>query len=158
MNDYEIDKIVNAVISEYTNKIMTLKLAKELIARIEQKANERGLNLVIAVGNESGNIVAVHCMDNAYIASYDIAVNKVFTSASLKMSTEKLGELSRPGQSLYGIQYTNNGKIVIFGGGEVLECGGKIIGALGVSGGTAKDDTELAKFGKEIFKEVAKCL
>ena len=67
-------------------------------------------------------------------------------------------ELSQPGQDLYGIQFTNNGKIVIFGGGEVLEYEGKIIGALGVSGGSAAEDTAIAAYGKEVFKEVLECL
>ena len=45
-----------------------------------------------------------------------------------------------------------------FGGGEVLEDKGKIVGALGVSGGTLEQDTELAAYGKEIFEEVLRCL
>lgn len=96
-------------------------------------------------------------MDGAYIASYDIAVNKTFTSASLKMSTAKLSKLSQPGQPLYGIQHTNEGKIVIFGGGEPLETEGSIIGALGVSGGSAEEDTALAAYGREMLKEVISC-
>ena len=49
-------------------------------------------------------------------------------------------------------------KIVIFGGGEVLEYDGRIVGALGVSGGTAAEDTAIAAYGKEVFKEVLECL
>ena len=64
------------------------------------------------------------------------------------MSTAKLAELAAPGGSLYGIQNTNEGKIVIFGGGEPLYVGDKLIGALGVSGGTAEQDTGLAEYGK----------
>ena len=93
-------------------------------------------------------------MDDAYIASYDIAVNKTFTAAGFKMSTAELAKLAQPGQPLYGIQHTNEGKIVIFGGGEPLEVEGKIIGALGVSGGTAEQDITLATYGKEVLKEV----
>ena len=133
---------------------MTLQIAKALIEKVEQKAKEAGVNAVIAVSDAAGRIVAVHCMDDAYIASYDIAVNKTFTSAGLKMSTAELAELAKPGGSLYGIQHTNEGKIVIFGGGEPLYVEDKIIGALGVSGGTAVQDTELAAYGKEVFKEV----
>ena len=137
---------------------MTLELAKSLIERIEQKSREIGLAAVIAVSDQAGRITAVHCMDGAYMASYDIAVNKTFTSAGLKMSTAELAKLAQPGQPLYGIQHTNEGKIVIFGGGEPLEVEGKIIGALGVSGGTAEQDTMLAAYGKEILKEVISCL
>ena len=74
------------------------------------------------------------------------------------MSTVTLGQLSQPGGPLYGIQHTNEGRIVIFGGGEPLEIDGKLVGALGVSGGTAEQDTELAAYGKEVFKEVVACL
>lgn len=137
---------------------MSLALAKSLIEKVEQKATEIGLAAVIAVSDQAGRITAVHCMDGAFIASYDIAVNKTFTSAGLKMSTAELAKLAQPGQPLYGIQHTNEGKIVIFGGGEPLEVEGKIIGALGVSGGTAEQDTMLAAYGKEIFKEVISCL
>jgi uncharacterized protein GlcG (DUF336 family) len=93
-------------------------------------------------------------MDNAYIASYDVAVNKAFTVVSLKMSTSTLKPLAQPGGSLYGIQFTNNGKIVIFGGGEpLLNAKGDIIGGLGVSGGTEEQDTALAEYGKQIFEK-----
>lgn len=137
---------------------MTLALAKSLIEKVEQKAKEIGLAAVIAVSDQAGRLQAVHVMDDAFIASYDIAVNKTFTSAGLKMSTAELCKLAQPGQPLYGIQHTNEGKIVIFGGGEPLEVEGKIIGALGVSGGTAEQDTMLAAYGKEILKEVISCL
>lgn len=137
---------------------MSLALANALIERVKSKASEMGVSVVIAVSDQSGRPVAVQCMDGAYIASFDIAVNKTFTSASLKMSTEQLSHLSQPGQDLYGIQFTNNGKIVIFGGGELLEADGRIIGALGVSGGSAAQDTAIAAYGKQVFKEVLECL
>ena len=70
------------------------------------------------------------------------------------MSTEQLGTLSQPGGSLYGIQFTNGGRIVIFGGGELLQREGIIVGALGVSGGSAQQDTALAAYGRDIFKSV----
>ena len=117
-----------------------------------------GVKVVIAVSDKAGRPVSVQCMDDAYIASFDIAINKTYTSASLKMSTAQLAELSQPGQDLYGIQFTNNGKIVIFGGGEVLEADGHIVGALGVSGGSAAEDTAIAAYGKSVFKEVLECL
>ena len=129
-----------------------------MLRGIKAYAEEMGVNVVIAVSDQAGRPVAVQCMDDAYIASFDIALNKTFTSASLKMSTEELSHLSQPGQSLYGIQFTNQGKIVIFGGGEPLKADGKIIGALGVSGGSAEEDTAIAAYGKEIFEEVLACL
>lgn len=138
--------------------VMSLKLANALIDKVKAKAEDMGVNVVVAVSDKAGRPVSVQCMDDAYIASFDIAINKTYTSASLKMSTAQLANLSQPGQDLYGIQFTNNGKIVIFGGGEVLEADGHIVGALGVSGGTAEEDTAIAAYGKEVFKEVLECL
>ena len=69
------------------------------------------------------------------------------------MPTKRLKDLTKPGDSLYGIQYTNNNRIVIFGGGEPLLSKGEIVGGLGVSGGTEEQDTYLAKYGANIFME-----
>lgn len=135
---------------------LTLSKAVTLIQEIEKKARQKNMKIVTAVYNASANPIAVHCMDDAYIASYDIAVNKAYTSAALKMSTSTLKELSQPGQELYGIQHTNHGRIVIFGGGEPLYYKNKLVGAIGVSGGSESDDTELARYGKDIIEEVMK--
>ena len=98
-------------------------------------------------------------MDDSYIASYDVAFNKAYTSVALKMSTIKLKELSQPRGPLYGIQQTNEGKIVVFGGGEPLILDGKLIGGLGVSGGSEEQDTGLAAFGSSVLcEEAKKCL
>ena len=130
---------------------LTLEQARKLAEQVERKADEMGVPAVIAVVDRAARPVAIHCMDDAYIASFDIALNKAFTSAGLKMSTAQLGRLSAPGGPLYGIQNTNGGRIVIFGGGETLERDGRIVGALGVSGGSLEQDTALAAYGKEIF-------
>ena len=159
MDNNEIEKIVQEVMKKTSApQDMTLALAVKLIEKVEAKAAEWGMRVVTAVSDASGRPVAVHCMDGAYIGSFDVALNKTYTSVAFQMSTAKLGTLSQPGESLYGIQFTNGGKIVIFGGGEVLERNGKMIGALGVSGGTAKQDTDLAAYGKSVFEEVLTCL
>ena len=142
----------------YEEKSMTLRLATALMERVEAEATRRGMAVVTAVSDAAGRPVAVHCMDGAYIGSYDVALNKTYTSIAFKMSTAELGRLAQPGESLYGIQFTNDGKIVIFGGGEPLYKEGRIIGALGVSGGSAQEDTDLAAYGSSILKEVISCL
>lgn len=131
---------------------MPLALAVKLIEKIEAKAAEWDMRVVTAVSDASARPVAIHCMDGAYIGSYDVALNKTYTSIAFQMSTAQLGTLSQPGESLYGIQFTNNGKIVIFGGGEVLKKDGIIVGAIGVSGGSAEQDTALAAYGKSVFE------
>lgn len=132
---------------------ISLEDAKFLASKVEEKAREMGVNAVVAIADNGGNLKLCECMDNSYIASRDIAINKAYTSVALKMSTKKLSGLSQPGQPLYGIQHTNGGKIVIFGGGDTLEASGKIIGGIGVSGGSEEQDTALSLYGKKVFDE-----
>lgn len=160
MTEAEIARIAAAVAAAVGSEgssgpeNMTLKAARALIAKVEQKAAEIGVKAVIAVADRGAHPVAVACMDGAYIASYDIAVNKAYTCAALQMPTTELKGLSQPGQPLYGIQFTNGGRIVIFGGGVPLKSGGQTIGALGVSGGTEEQDTYLAAYGEAAFAEL----
>lgn len=157
-----VDGVVRAVLEQNQTKTasvsntlskMTLSAARDLIRAVETKARDMGVNAVVAVSDASGNPVAVECMDNSFLASFDIAVNKAYTVTALKMPTSALADLAKPGGSLYGIQHTNGGKIVIFGGGEPLvNSKGEIVGGLGVSGGTAEQDTALGAFGKAYFE------
>ena len=137
---------------------MSLKLAVKLIETVEEKATEMGLAVVVAVSDAAGRPMAVHCMDGAYHGSFDVAVNKTYTSTAFQMSTAKLSRLCQPGQDLYGLQFSNDGKVMILGGGEPLMVGKTMIGALGVSGGSAQEDTDLAAYGASALKEVIKCL
>lgn len=156
MDERLIKKTVDAIVEEYMRPTddMTLAAAQILCEKVRKKAKEIGVKAVVAVTNKGGNPVLVECSDGSYIASYDIALNKAYTVVSLKMTTKELSKLAAPGGSLYGIQFTNGGKIVIFGGGEPLRNkNGDIIGGLGVSGGSEEQDTALAAFGREVFEK-----
>lgn len=155
MDEKLIKQIVKAAIEE-TNVKMTLDIAKKVAKAVEDKAKEMGLNVVVAISDGAARPVLVECMDDAYIASYDVAFNKAFTVVSLKMPTIELKALCQPGESLYGIQFTNGGKIVIFGGGDPLKIGNKIIGGLGVSGGSEEQDVLLSSYGAKYFEELMK--
>ena len=155
MNDHEIKTIVESVVKNIgNNQEMTLTLAKRLAEKVEAEAAKIGVNAVVAVSNSAARPVLVECMDDSYIASYDVAFNKAYTVVALKMSTIDLKALSQPNQPLYGIQFTNDGQIVIFGGGVPLKSNGKIIGGLGVSGGSEEQDTYLAAYGEKVFNEL----
>ncbi len=154
MEANKIKEIVASTVAKLkSSKEMTLDGARALSRAVMEKAKEMGVKAVVCISDGAGNPKLVECADDAYLASYDVAVNKAYTVVALKMSTSKLGMLAKPGGELYGIQFTNGGKIVIFGGGEPL-CGegGKIIGGLGVSGGSAAQDTALAEYGKRYFE------
>ena len=158
---YDTDSIIRAVknaVNEYTGfggSEMTLELALHLTEEVKKEAVRLGVKAVVAVADAGGNIISHQSMNGAFIASRDIAENKAFTSVALKMPTKDLSKLAAPGGSLYGIQNTNGGRIVIFGGGVPLVSGdGKFIGGLGVSGGTAEQDTALGDYGAKVFNKL----
>jgi ATP:cob(I)alamin adenosyltransferase len=150
------DDLVNAVLSKLglSRSKIDLHTAKKLIEKVEEHAVVMGLNAVIAVCGPDGNTIAVHVMDNAFLASFDIAMKKAYTSVAVKMTTQKLGELAQPGGTFYGIDKADNGRMIIFGGGVPLYDGDNIIGGLGVSGGVSEVDAELAEFGAAALAEI----
>lgn len=160
MNEKETAQIAAAVKNALaaktvrTVKTLTLNTANKIIAEVLKEASRIGVNAVAAVSDAFANPISVQCSDNSFPASYDIALNKSYTLAAMKMSTSQLKDLAQPGGSLYGIQNTNGNKIVIFGGGVPLEFNGMTVGALGVSGGTESEDTYLAQFGASVWEEL----
>ncbi len=133
---------------------VNLEIAKNLINNIEKEAARLGINAVIAICNPEGNPVAVHVMDGAYLASFDIAMKKAYTSVAVKMSTKELGELAQPGGTFYGIDKADNGRLIIFGGGIPLTNNGLLLGGLGVSGGTSELDASLAEYGLMVLAQL----
>lgn len=148
-----------AVIQEVLKRMgvqcrITLDSAKRLIEKIEEEAKRRGKKAVIAICGPEGNPVAVHVMDGAFLVSFDVATKKAYTSVAVKMSTMELSKLAQPGETFYGVDKMDNGKIVIFAGGVPLKVGDTIIGGLGISGGTGEEDHSLAEYGLSVLNEV----
>lgn len=133
---------------------ITLDTAKKLMDRIEKYAREKGLNCVIAVYDPHGNPVAVHVMEDAFLASYVVATQKAYTAVALKMSTKELNGLVQPGGQFYGLESLKGGNLVAFGGGVPLKRGNRIVGGLGISGGTADEDHDVAEYGRKAFEEL----
>lgn len=128
-----------------------MELGLWLCRQVLEKAKSQGLAVVTACCDAGGNLVSLLRDDGAYIASIDVAQNKAYTSVALQMPTENLAELCGPGGSLYGLQHTNQNRIVIFGGGVPLRHNGVLIGGFGVSGGTTEQDTFLARYAHDTF-------
>jgi ATP:cob(I)alamin adenosyltransferase len=124
---------------------MTLAFAQEIIAAGIEAAGETPVEFVLSVCDEGGNPVAEARMDQALLGSIAIARGKAFTAAALRLPTETVGELAQPGAMLYGIENTHPGKLVLFGGGIPIFHNERVIGALGVSGGTVEEDIAIAK-------------
>jgi uncharacterized protein GlcG (DUF336 family) len=133
-----------------------LDLALELMSAARDKAAEIGVPMVMAVVDEGGNLVALQRMDQALLVSIDVAINKAYTAVAVKLPTHELAPLAQPGQPLFGIHNADGGRIVIFGGGFPLKQDNRIIGGIGVSGGSVEEDMVCAVAGLERLKDLAK--
>ncbi|QQK74972.1 heme-binding protein [Salicibibacter cibarius] len=133
---------------------MNLEIAKKIIEGAEAEASNVGVQMVISVLDDGGNLIATHRMDDAWLASIDIAQNKAWTSVALKMPTSNLAEATVPHAELYGLNTTNQGRLVVFGGGIPLELDGKVVGAIGVSGSTVPHDVQVAEAGVKAFNNL----
>ena len=132
--------------------VLLLEEAKKILQDAAAKAKEIGVQMNIAVADVGGNLIAFERMDNAWLGSINIAISKAYTAVAFNMTTEDLGKESQVGKSLFGINTTNDGKILIFGGGIPLTRKGVLVGAIGVSGGAVPQDIEVAKAGAKNFK------
>jgi uncharacterized protein GlcG (DUF336 family) len=131
--------------------MVTLSDARAIIAAAEAKAKAIGQPMNIAVVDAGGNLVAQVRMDGAWLGSIDIAINKAFTSRAFDIATQDLANEAQPGKQFYGIQESNGGRIMIFAGGIPLKRDGKVVGAIGVSGGAGAQDQSVAEAGKAAF-------
>jgi uncharacterized protein GlcG (DUF336 family) len=128
-----------------------LEDARRVISAAEKKAREIGQPMNIAVADEGGNIVAHVRMDNAWIGSIDIAMKKAHTSRAFEIETKELAKHAQSGGEFFGVHVSNNGKVMIFAGGIPLKRDGKVVGAIGVSGGSGDQDHGVAAAGAAAF-------
>jgi uncharacterized protein GlcG (DUF336 family) len=131
--------------------MVTLNDARRVIAAAEKQAEEIGQPMNIAVVDEGGNLVAHVRMDGAWIGSIDISINKAFTSRAFDIATKDLAVHSQSGGQFFGIHVSNHGRVMIFAGGVPLKRDGKVVGGIGVSGGSGEQDQAVAEAGAAAF-------
>ena len=132
--------------------MVTLNEARRAVAAAEKKAAEIGQPMNIAIVDSGGNLVTHVRMDGAWLGSIDISINKAFTSRAFDIATRDLAKPSQPGGQFYGIDVSNGGRIMIFAGGIPLKRAGKVIGGIGVSGGSGEQDQSVAEAGAAAFE------
>lgn len=131
--------------------MVTLADARRIIAAAETQARKIKQPMNIAVVDEGGNLVSHVRMDGAWIGSIDISINKAFTSRAFDIATKDLAKNSQSGDQFFGIHVSNHGRVMIFAGGVPLKRNGKVVGAVGVSGGSGAQDQEVAEAGVAAF-------
>ncbi|SHI02258.1 GlcG/HbpS family heme-binding protein [Clostridium intestinale] len=147
INEDMVKKITSDLVSSLKPNKLTLDIAKKLLVKAENKAKEINIPVVIAIVDEGGNLIAQHKMDDALLISVSLSLNKAYTSVATKMSTENLSKLILPGKPLYTLQNIKN--ITAVGGGIPIIISGRIVGAIGVSGGSVEEDILIAKTALE---------
>ena len=123
---------------------LTLEDAKQMLSAVEAKAVSFGIPYCIAVVDAGGHLVAFLRQDGALIGSVDLAIDKATTARIFDKTTSYLATLAQSGKPLFGIQESNAGKVVIFGGGVPVVLDGTIVGAVGASAGTVEQDFAVA--------------
>jgi uncharacterized protein GlcG (DUF336 family) len=131
--------------------MISLADARRIIAAAEKKAEEIGQPMNIAVADGGGNLVAHVRMDGAWLGSIDISQKKAYTARAFDISTKDLAKHAQSGGQFFGIHASNDGKIMIFAGGVPLKKDGKVVGAVGVSGGSGDQDHAVAEAGAAAF-------
>lgn len=130
---------------------LTLADAQVIMQACVTKAEEMGIDMDIAITDDSGNLLMFQRMDNARITSIDISIGKSFTASAARKSTRAYGEISVPGKPAFGINTSNQGKFSIVAGGLPLFAGDHIVGGIGCSSGTPDQDEEVAQAGVDAF-------
>ena len=131
--------------------MLTLNDAMKVINAAQQKAVAIGQPMNIAVADGGGNLVAHVRMDGAWLGSIDISIKKAFTARAFDLATKDLAPLAQPGGDFFGINTSNQGRVMIFAGGVPLRRAGEIVGAIGVSGGSGEQDQMVADAGAASF-------
>ena len=120
------------------------QLSDQVLAAAQAKAAEISVPMNIAVLDDGANLKAFVRMDGALLGSTDIALKKAKTAAVFGMATEEVGEFCKPGGTSPGLEQTNGGLVVFAGGIPLRGADGRLIGAVGVSGGSVDQDRQVA--------------
>jgi uncharacterized protein GlcG (DUF336 family) len=134
------------------SRSITLEQSQAIIEACRSEATAIGQPMNIAVVDDAGHLVAFAAMDDTKLIGEDISQRKALTAVYFQMDTRDLAPLVQPGQPLYGIEATTNGKLVVFGGGVLLRgADGRIVGGVGVSAGSVDEDHQVAEAGRKAF-------
>jgi uncharacterized protein GlcG (DUF336 family) len=126
-----------------------LEHAKQVMAAAEAEAKKRNWKMNIAVVDTNGELVQFERMEGAQIASGSISVGKARTAARFRRESRLFYNVFEAG---HGYVSTLDPTLVASPGGFPLVEGGKLIGAVGCSGGTGDQDAAVCKAGAEVVK------
>lgn len=130
---------------------VTYEQAEQAIAAAITEAQQLGTQMCIAVVDSGADLKSFVRMNGAWVGSIDIAIKKAKTACFFGMNTGQIGQLSQPGNPLFGIEHSNGGLITFPGGVPIVDKDGVLIGAVGVSGSSVENDHQVAKAGVDVI-------
>ncbi len=119
---------------------ITLADAMKLIDRAHKLADARKFKMAFAVVEPSGELVAFAKMDDVVYASAHLAQQKARAAARFRLPTSEFETRVSGGRTVL----LSSDEVIAIGGGVPIVANGRVIGALGVSGGSAADDVAVA--------------
>lgn len=128
---------------------ITMEQATTAARQAELKATEIQVPVNIVILDTAGYLKFFLRMDNAFIGSIDIALQKAKTAMLFRTSSEMVGEFLKPEAHAYGLSQTNGGLVGFPGGLPILK-NEDIIGYIGISGGAVPQDLLIATAGSTI--------
>ncbi len=130
---------------------LTLAAARTIIAAVEAEARAMRVAMSVAVVDGGDQLVAFARMDGADLVGIGLARDKAYTALLNRMPTADLAPLVQPGAEFYGYDSLAGGRMIVFAGGMPLERDGVLVGAVGVSGGSAAEDQRAAEAAVRAF-------
>ena len=130
---------------------LTLAAARAMIDAAQAEARVLRVAMSVAVVDAGDQLVAFERMDAADLVGTVLARDKAFSALVSRMPTRDLAPVVQPGTEFYGYDSLAGGRMVVFAGGMPLERDGVLVGAVGVSGGTAEEDQRAVDAAVEAF-------
>ena len=128
-----------------------LALGQRMAEAARRSAVASGALVSIAIVDAGGHLVVFERMDGAEIAGPVLARDKAFTAVAHRVATHELTDLVLPGAELAGMNSADGGRYIAFGGGLPLWDADRVIGGVGVSGGSSEQDVAAATAALEVF-------
>ena len=131
-------------------KALTLEVAKQIVSAAEKEAINNKWTMVFAILDDGGNLVLLQRMDETQIGSIEVAIQKARSAISFKRPTKAFEDAVAGGRNAI---LSLPGAVPIEGGVPIT-VDGKIIGAIGASGGSSAQDGLAAKAGLDALPKI----
>lgn len=144
----------NAQSTRLSGSVLTDETCDILCKAARDKSREMGLDISFAIADSNGLPRLFRRFGDALVLSATLVPNKAYTAAITQTATEDLIPLVADGGNLMGMNTCDN-RIILVPGGIPLIVDGKVVGAIGVGGGSKEQDLEIANFVVDKFKKIA---